>query len=318
MKSRERKAQPARPPLPHSRTWPYHLEAVIRWLTQALSGAYRSRDDMSLGVLRYGMISRLSERRGAGVWRQPCLLRWWKPQYNGQPVHRGNTQRVRAMGGAWSLARTCRRPLLLCSDSSLWLPSAHCVQVLYFERCQFVDRVVNISFHECVLLWSAVCMDCSDCTVYLALCLSQLHSKQHRLTLCVQLCVSGIFAATSLRRWFIYSCRASRKPAASPQHFSSCRSGCRELLRSDLRSRACITFQFKPISTWRNSRVYEMWCLAVPVSTPVQQAASFIQIIWIVLQSGWSLIYSSQHSERGKKNQPLEISEEQPVKEEYS
>lgn len=102
----------------------------------------------------------------------------------------------------------------------------------------------------------------------------------------------------------IYSCRALRKSATSPQHFSLCRSGYRELLRSDLWSRTCIAFHFKPLSIWRNSRVYKMWCfwrLAVPGSTRVQQAASFIQTWWTVMQSDFSHWFIQVKTQKGTK-----------------
>lgn len=171
--------------------------------------------------------------------------------------------------------------------------------VLHFERCQFFfHRLVNlpkinISFH--VLLWSAEFMTFAW-TVYLALCLSQLHSKQHN-----SVFPSGIFTATFLHCVFVYSCHALRKSAASPQHFRLCRNSFRELLRSDLWSCACITFHFKPISTWRNSRTYEMWCLAVAVPMLVQQAASFIQIIWTVMQSDFSTWFIQVNTQKGTK-----------------
>lgn len=148
--------------------------------------------------------------------------------------------------------------------------------------------------------------------VYLALCLIQLHSKQRRLTPSVQFCVSGIFFPCL----FIYSCRALRKSAASPQRFALRRGGCRELLRSDLWWHACITFHFKPISTLRNSRVYEVWCLAVPVSSLVQQAASFIQITWTVMQSDFSTWLIQVNTQRGTKTAARNIWG--AVEEEYS
>lgn len=53
---------------------------------------------------------------------------------------------------------------------------------------------------------------------------------------------------------------------------------------------------FKPISTLRNSRVYEMWCLAVPISTLHQQADPFIQNdVNSVSVRFLNLIYSSLH-----------------------
>lgn len=112
----------------------------------------------------------------------------------------------------------------------------------------------------------------------------------------------------------IYSCRALRKSATSPQHFSLCRSGYRELLRSDLWSRTCIAFHFKPLSIWRNSRVYKMWCfwrLAVPGSTRVQQAASFIQTWWTVMQSDfshWFIQVKTQNRDKNRRLKHLRIS----------
>ena len=143
--------------------------------------------------------------------------------------------------------------------------------MLHFERFYFGPWLGS---HVVRIVHGLARIPATSC---LAPPLSQLDSKHRRSTPSVQFRVSGIFSAASRQCLFALCVPAELGGSLLPRLGLS--------VHAEV---ACITFRLKPLSTLRNSGVYEMWWWAVPVSTMVQQTAPFIQLMWTGIQSHFS------------------------------